>query len=691
MTKIAHMNDLGLAKHTDFAIDVGGTFTDLVVRDNVSGNVRRTKVSTTPSDPSEGIRAVIKKAGINLPSVRRFFHGTTFGLNTILENKGARVGLITTRGFRDSLELGRIHWPMYQLHWDQPAPLIPRYLRHEVDERMRADGVVLRPLDEDGVRRAVEDLLANDVEAIAVCFLHSYAWAQHELRVGEILDREYPDLDYTLSHQVTQEYYEYERTATTVVDAAVKPRMVRYLSRLESALEDEGFDGTFFVTRCDGGVMSGSEAKRHNVQTLMSGPASGVMGAVALGRSMGESNLITFDMGGTSVDSALIVDGSPTFGSVADVSGIPLLTPVIDIATIGAGGGSIAWIDQGGVLNVGPQSASAQPGPICVSRGGTEPTFTDAALVSGLLDAENFLGGEIALDIEAARAGIKRVIADPLGLSVEEAASGIIALTEAKCAAMLDDIGLGKGYDPRTFALVAYGGGGSLVASAVASRMQIGKVIIPPAPGTFSAWGMLTLDIVHDFSRTLIARLDALQGSEVVDAFAELHARAVDRLDAERVELDRRQTYMYLDMRYDAQEHSITVPIGAKQLEMQDFDGLRALFNERHEATYGYAMEEEVELVGLRVRAVGSLDKPRVTSSVVGAGSDGQAFIGRRTAWHRESGGQLEWSIFNRDLLETGDEVKGPAIVEEAAATTLVAPGQRLTVDTYGNMILEKI
>ncbi len=273
---------------------------------------------------------------------------------------------------------------------------------------MRTDGVVLRPLDEDGVRAAIDALVADGVEAIAVCFIHAYAWPDHERRVGEILEAEYPDLGYTLSHEVTREYYEYERTATTVVDASVKPRMVQYVSRLEEHLDAEGFNGTFFVTRCDGGVMSGGETKRHAVQALTSGPASGVMGAVALGQSLGERNLIAIDMGGTSLDAALIVDGSPTFDSQVELGGTPLLVPVIEIASIGAGGGSIAWIDDSGMLCVGPQSAGAQPGPICVSRGGTEPTFTDAALVSGLLNADNFLGGEIALDVAAARRGIER-------------------------------------------------------------------------------------------------------------------------------------------------------------------------------------------------------------------------------------------------------------------------------------------
>jgi N-methylhydantoinase A len=673
----------------DFAVDVGGTFTDLVARDNATGEIRRAKVPTTPSDPSQGILAVTRKADVALPGVRRFFHGTTFGLNTVLEGKGAKLGLITTRGFRDILEIARMEWPMYQLHWDQPEPMIPRYLRREVNERMRADGKVLTPLDEEEVRAAVRFLLADGVESIAVCFLHAYAFPEHEQRVGEILEADFPGVDYTLSHAVTPEYREYERTATTAVDAAIKPRMTRYLTSLERGLESEGFGGGFFVTRCDGGVMTVGEAKRQSVRTLLSGPASGVMGAVALGRQVGVPNLIAIDMGGTSLDAALIVDHDPAFSPVVELSGIPMLMPVIEIASIGAGGGSIAWIDAAGNLNVGPQSASAEPGPVCYGKGGTEPTFTDAALTSGLLDSENFLAGEIALDAEAARDAVQRVVGEPLGLSIEEAAGGIVTVTEALMAAMLEEIGIGKGYDPRTFALVAYGGGGSLVAGALATRLQIPKVIVPRSPATFSAWGMLTLDIVHDFSRTSISRLDELGLDDLLATLGELQAQAGERLAAEGVDPERRQGLPSIDMRYDGQEHTLTIPLGGAFLDSPDRAELRRMFDERHRIAYGYSMEDPIEVVAYRVRAVGTLDKPRTPDLEVGSESSEHARVGERSAFHRESGGRLEWGVYDRELLQAENVVHGPAIVEEGTATTLVAPHQRLTVDVLGNLVIE--
>ena len=673
----------------DFAVDVGGTFTDLVARDIETGAIRRAKVPTTPADPSQGILSVTRKAGVPLPDVRRFFHGTTFGLNTVLEGKGAKIGLITTRGFRDVLEIARMEWPMYHLHWDQPEPMVPRYLRREVDERMRADGTVLVELDEKGVRAAVRMLLAEGVESIAVCFLHAYAFPEHERRTGEIIESEFPGVDYTLSHLVTPEYREYERTATTAVDAAIKPRMTHYLARLEEGLEAEGFAGGFLVTRCDGGVMSVGEAKRQSVRTLLSGPASGVMGAVALGRQVGVPNLIAIDMGGTSLDAALIVDYDPALSPVVELSGIPMLMPVIEIASIGAGGGSIAWIDAAGNLNVGPRSAGAEPGPACYGKGGTEPTFTDSALTSGLLDADNFLTGEIQLDVAAARDAVERVVGEPLGLSVEDAASGIVTLTEALMAAMLEEIGIGKGYDPRTFALVAYGGGGSLVASALAARLQIPKVIVPRSPATFSAWGMLTLDIVHDFSRTSISRLEAVGVEDLLAALGELQAQAAERLAAEGVDPERRQGIPSIDMRYDGQEHTLTIPLGTAFLESPSLDELRRMFDHRHQVAYGYSMEDPIELVAFRVRAVGTLDKPQTSELQAGSESSDHARIGARTAFHRASGGRLDWTVYDRELLQAGNVVRGPAIVEEGTATTLVAPHQRLSVDVFGNLVID--
>ena len=671
-----------------FAVDVGGTFTDLVVLDAESGEVAYAKSPTTPAQPADGVLNAIDKSELSLPQAETFFHGTTLGINTMLEHKGALTGLITTRGFRDVLEIARMAWPMYQLHWDQPKPLVPRYLRKEVTERIGPDGTILTPIDDDDVRAAATALVDEGVESIAVCFLHAYGFPAHEVRTGEIIAAEFPDMPVTLSHQVTREYREYERTSTTVSDAAIKPRMVSYIDSLEQSLAGEGFDGAFLITRCDGGVMSAAEAKERCIRTLISGPASGAMGVVALGRWLEMPNLIGADMGGTSFDASLIVDGKPMLSSNTKVEGLPLLVPVIDVATIGAGGGSIAWIDSGGALNVGPQSAGAAPGPICYGQGSTEPTFTDAALISGLLDAENFLGGEISLDADAARAGITERIAEPLGIDLDEAASGIVALTEAKMAATLEELTIGKGLDPREFTLVVYGGGGSLVAGALASRLQIPTVIVPTSPATFSAWGMLTLDVVHDFALTQIANLESVEAGDVATRFSKLEAEAHEALEREGIAEPQRALLHSIDMRYEGQEHTITLPLGAELIANVDLAELRSSFDELHEVTYGYSMEDPVEVTGYRIRAVGTLEKPTRPSVERGDASASAAHIGTRDALHRESGGRFIWDVYARDRLLAGNRLTGPAIVGESSATTVVPPGYELTVDELGNLLM---
>ncbi|MBM3677452.1 MAG: hydantoinase/oxoprolinase family protein [Actinobacteria bacterium] len=671
-----------------FGVDVGGTFTDLVVLDAETGDVSFAKAPTTPHDPTEGVLAAIAKSDLDLRSASAFFHGTTLGINTVLEHKGAKTGVITTRGFRDVLEIARMGWPMYQLHWDQPPPLVPRVLRREVSERVRADGTVLTPFAEDEVLAEARRLVEEGVASIAVCFLHSYAFPQHERRAGQLIRKAFPGVAVTLSHQVTQEYREYERTATTVADAMIKPRMAGYLDHLGQRLRRKKFDGAFLITRCDGGVMGAREARERPIRTLISGPASGAMGGATLARWLEIDNLICADMGGTSFDAALIIGGEPSISPVTRIESLPLLVPVIELATIGAGGGSIAWIDAGGALNVGPQSAGADPGPICYGKGGVAPTFTDAALVSGVLDGSRFLGGEIALDLSAARDGIRTRIAEPLGLSVDEAAAGIVTLTEAKMAATLEELTIGKGLDPREFSLLAYGGGGPVVATALASRLGIPRVIVPSSPGTFSAWGALTLDVVHDFARTSLGSLATLRPREVTSSFAALEKRAQAALEREKVPSRKRVLLRSIDMRYEGQEHTLTLPVDRRFVTTPRLDRLREEFDARHEVVYGYSMADPVEVTAYRIRAVGSLEKPRPKPLPRGRADAVSARIGSRRVLHRESGGRREWAVFERSRLRAGNRITGPAIVEEPASTTLVGPGQELSVDTLGNLVI---
>jgi N-methylhydantoinase A len=665
------------------AVDIGGTFTDLIVA-GAGGEVRLAKVPTTPDDPAAGVRNALERAGIELAAVSRFFHGTTLGVNTLLEGKGAPTGLITTRGFRDVLEIGRMTWPMYRLHWEKPPPVIPRRFRHEVAERLRADGTVLEALDEDAARAAARSLLDAGVESVAVCFLNAYANPVHEARAAELLAAEFPELAVTVSHELTREFREYERATTTAVDAIVRPRLARYLGSLRGALEDGGLAGPLLITRSDGGVMGVDEARRRGVRTLLSGPASGVMGVSALAAALGLPDVIAADMGGTSFDAALVVGGEPVIASATRIRDAPLLMPVVEMATIGSGGGSIARIDAAGALEVGPESAGAVPGPICYGRGGTEPTFTDAAVVSGLLDPGSFLGGELPIDRDAARRGIEERIAQPLGLDAVDAASGIVALAEAKMAATLEEITVGKGFDPREFALVAYGGGGPLVANALAARLGIPTVVVPILPGAFSAWGMLTLDLVRDFSVTRIARLDDVAASELETTFVALEAEATAAFDADGVPAELRRSLRSIDMRYENQEHSLTVRAADRLAP----EALRQAFDVQHEATYGYAMRDPVEIVTYRVRGVAALDKPSHPAPRRRDGQVERARKGTRTATHRESGGRREWTVYDRALLDPGDALAGPAIVEEPSATTVVLPGSAASVDRIGNLVI---
>lgn len=668
-------------------VDVGGTFTDIVVLETSTGVVRLAKSPTTPANPAEGVINAIRKAGVDLRDVSAFFHGTTLGINTVLQDNGARTGLLTTQGFRDAIELRGLVWPPYRLHWEQPPPLVRRSWRMEVRERMLAGGEVLVPLDEEDVLAAARALVDEGVEAIAVCYLHAYRNPTHEIRTREIVEQAFPAISLSLSHEISREYREYERSVTTIIDAQIRRRMVDYFNLLEEHLTLSGDSAKLLITRSDGGVMSVAEAKSRTIRTLVSGPASGIMGAAHLGRQLGLDRIVAIDMGGTSFDAALIVDNEPVLRSKGEVHGLPLLMPVIDLVTIGAGGGSIASVDSGGALNVGPESAGADPGPVCYAKGGQAPTFTDAALISGILDPEFFLGGEIRLDVEGAREAIRSEVADPLGLSILEAASGIVALTEAKMAATLEDLTVGRGYDPRGFALVAYGGGGPIVAAALAARLGISTTVVPQSSSTFSAWGMLTLDVVHDFATTSLSRLDEFDLRYLEATFAELSKEANDSLAREGIPPEDRREVLSVDMRYEGQEHTLIVGVGEQGPQGLDAEGLRRSFEVAHQAAYGYVLTVQVELVAYRVRAVGSLPKVQLSGSAGATGQD--PVVGSRSVIHRESGDEASWRVLSRDLMPPDDRFDGPLIVEDATTTCVVPPGFTARVDHYSNIILE--
>jgi N-methylhydantoinase A len=670
------------------ACDVGGTFTDVVVLDNTTGNISYAKAPTVPGRPAQGLRNAIAKALSSLADVEAFFHGTTLGINTVLEGKGATTGFIATKGFRDILEIARMRWPAFLMHYDKPKPLVPRYLCRDVTERMAADGQELEPLAEEEVRRVAAELVSEGVEAIAVCLLNAYAHPQHEKRLGEIIRSAHPDIAIALSHEVSREYREYERASTTIIDATIKKRMANYIDDLDSWLRKGGFNGSLLVTRCDGGVMSAAESKLQPVRTLISGPASGVMGCVQMSRWLQLPNVIGIDMGGTSFEASIIIDGEAVTSPQTHLHDIPLLMPVVELATIGAGGGSIAWIDSGGALNVGPQSAGADPGPICYGTGGTEPTVTDAAVVSGLLDPSRFLGGDMRLDVEAARSGIKERISDRLNISVAEAATGIFALAQSKMGATLEEMTIKKGLDPRNFVLLAYGGGGPLVACALAEQHSIPSVLVPLSPGTFSAWGALSLDVVHDFSATSVMPLETLEAARFEDAFSQLCEQAQTVLAREGIPHEQRKLLLSIDMRYEGQEHVLPVPVDQGLAVRLDRQQLRSLFDARHLAAYGYTTTDEAEVTTYRVRAVGTLSKPeRKVVERAGDASE-SARVGSRRVRHAGKDGECEYAIYDRARLKAGHRVRGPAIIEEMTSTTVVPATRELVVDAYGNLII---
>jgi N-methylhydantoinase A len=671
------------------ACDVGGTFTDLVVLDETTGTVAFAKAPTVPERPAEGLRNVISKSDLSVPATTAFLHGTTLGINTVLEKKGARPGLIATKGYRDVLEIARMWWPTFAMHYEKPAPLIPRYLCKEVTERLTADGEELQPVDDDEVRRAVADLIDEGVEAIAVCLLNAYAHPQHETHVGQIIRSEFPNVAVTLSHEVSREYREYERAVTTVIDATIRKRMADYIDELDGWLGQEGFDGGLFITRCDGGVMSAESAQRRPVRTLISGPASGVMGCVQMSRWLDLPNVIGIDMGGTSFEASIITDGEAVTSPRTELHGFPVLVPVVELATIGAGGGSIAWIDSAGALEIGPHSAGADPGPICYGNGGTEPTVTDAALVSGLLSPHKFLGGDLELDLEAARSGIQTKIAEPLGVSVTEASTGVLAVAQVKMAATLEEVTLKKGFDPRRFTLLAYGGGGPLVACALAEQLEVPRVLVPTSPGTFSAWGALTLDVVHDFSATAVMALDDVDPEELRSTFARLCEQGDEELAREAVSPDRRTLLLSIDMRYDGQEHVLSVPVGEGLSADLDPRRLRAKFDARHSAAYGYTTTDPTEVTTYRVRAVGALRKPQRGSLEAAAGEAvAPTPTGSRQVSDYRGGGVSDYAIYDRALLKAGHRFIGPAIVDEATSTTVVPETREVAVDNLGNLVI---
>jgi N-methylhydantoinase A len=673
---------------TRVGVDVGGTFTDLIFYDDASGEVRVAKEPTTPAAPEEGVVAAVRAAvpAERLPSTRYFLHGTTSGLNALLERKGATVGLLATRGFRDVLEIRRgDRDEMYNLFWSPPPPLVPRRLRLPVTERVLADGTVHTPLDEADVRQALTVFAEEGVDCVAVAFINAYANPAHELEAERILRELGFAGEISLSHRVSGEYREYERTCTTVIDAYVRPYMTAYLRRLEGRLAEAGLRGELLVTRSGGGSMSFGEAEQRPYETIQSGPVAGAEGGAELARELGLGDVITADVGGTSFDTSLVTDGRPAVLFEGKVVGLPLQTPWVDVRSIGAGGGSIAYVDVGGLLRVGPQSAGADPGPAAYGRGGTEATVTDAAFALGML-AEGELAGGIRLDLERAHAALEP-LAERLRLGLEEVARGIVTIVTANMANAIREITIERGQDPRRATLMAFGGAGPLFATLLARELEIGEIVVPPYAGNFSAWGLLGSDLTRTAARTRIMRLDddaiAEANRILAELFAELSARGNGAGGESLQEVG-------LDMRYAGQEHtlSVSVPAAGGRISAAAAQ-VHELFTRDYERTFALTMDEAVEIVHVRA-TLRTLLPRRAEERRAAAGSrDGRPARSHESFSFTRSE-RLPFQVLERASLAPGATLAGPAILLEDTATTFVDAGFEARVDPSGCLFLRE-
>ena len=677
-------------------IDVGGTFTDIVLIDDVSGQIHYTKVLTTHDDLAEGVIGGIDKilgmVGAGFDRINYMVHGTTIGTNALIERKGARTGLITTQGMRDVLEIGRIERPaagLYDIFVDTPLPLVPRYLRLDVKERVGADGQVVVPLDEESAREAVSFLKDQGVESIAVTLLFSFRNPVHEKRLQEICQSMFPEAAVSISSEIAPEFREFERTSTTVIDAYLAPVVERYIDNLEGQLRDRYGDVDLRIMQASGGSMTTEMAKYRAVNIVNSGPAGGALAAAYVGRLTGDRQVVSVDMGGTSFDVGVIDRGEPRVAPESQFEGFPVKIPILDVQAIGAGGGSLAWIDEGGALNVGPESAGSEPGPACYGLGGERPTVTDANLVLGRLNPDYFLGGEMKLYPELAEKAIRQHVAEPLVVSLEEAAGGIIRVVNANMERAISVNSTEKGFDVREFALLAFGGAGPLHAVELAQDLDMKRVVVPPYAGTFSAVGLLVANTRYDYASTVAKNEKELTPEELLAAFKELETQGRDQLKEQNVPEDQIEIVWSVDLRYEGQSYELSTPVMRKELLTQaDIKEIVDLFHDLHYRIYAYgSVDEMVEFINLRVAAIGKVLEVSLAHS--GAG-DGDAEIARKGSRpvHFPTEGFIDTTIHDRALLRPGHVVSGPALVEEMASTTVLTPGVEGTVDEYGNILV---
>lgn len=685
-------------------VDVGGTFTDLVLVDDETGSIALNKVPTTAEDPSlgtiSGALELCKSAGVAPAAVQQFFHGTTIATNIVLEHNGAKTGMITTEGYRDILHIARHKRPhnfsiQQDLPW-QTHPLVRRRHRLPVRERVLAPkGEVAKPLDEAQVRDAVRKLKASGVEAVAVCFMFSFLNPEHEKRVGEILRKEWPEVYLSLSHEIIPQYREYERFSTTCLNAYVGPKTARYVHNLDQALKQNQFRGELHLMQSSGGVATAKGAVQRPVTLLMSGPVAGLIGGIWAGRLAGFENVITLDVGGTSADIGVAPGGRMTMKHLLDtkIGDYQAMIPMVDIDTIGAGGGSIAYVDPGGLFRVGPRSAGALPGPCCYDRGGELPTSTDCNAVLGRLNPDNFLGGKMKLRVERSCSAIESRLCEPLGMTLEQAALGAIKILNHGMIQSIELNSVRKGYDPREFALVAFGGAGPLQACEVALELSIPLVVIPPNPGLTSALGLLATDLSYDYSLTQLQLLSSPDVDKIKRDYEALEALAAAQLRADGMGGERTLLSRIAECRYQGQGYELRVQAPAGAVDARFVESLREAFHRVHEREYSrFFPDKDIELVNIRVVGVGKIPDLRPLELPAGSPEpERDALVSRRDVVFDENGKPVTLSTphYDRARLKAGNVIRGPAIVEQVDTTTLILPGLVAEVHPSGSLLIQ--
>ncbi|RJS58726.1 hydantoinase/oxoprolinase family protein [Bacillus sp. PK3_68] len=673
------------------ATDIGGTFTDLVYVDE-NGFVGVAKSNTTPPNFEKGVLDVIEKAGIKSEQLSMFIHGTTVIINALTERKGAKMGLITTEGFRDILEIARGNRPdLFNVRYKKPEPFVERHLRLEVSERLNYKGEILSPLHREDIERCVDYFKKEGVEAIAVSYMHSYVNPAHEIETVKIIKELWPEVFVTASSDITKEWREYERTNTAVLNAYVQPAATTYIDKLDKKLREQTEIDQRYIMQSNGGTTRFNSAKAAPINMVESGPVAGIFGAAVLGELIGEKNIIAFDIGGTTAKCSLIENGEVKVSTDYYIerdsrnAGYPIKAPVVDIVEIGNGGGSIAWIDDAGSLKVGPQSAGAMPGPVAYGLGGTAPTTTDANLLTGRLSPKNF---DYDVDMDHVKEVIQKKIGDQFEISAEEAALGIIRIANSNMLNALKLISIRKGHNPQDFTLLAFGGGGSMHAPALALELGVKKVIVPIASPVFSAWGMLMTDLRHDYIQTYIKRINELSLAEMDAQWEEIEKQALTYYEAEGMEAGTIEFHRFADMRYLGQEHTVKVPVPNGKWTEEDKQAIIEKFHELHEKNYTFKLvDSPTEIVNLHVTAFGKVPKP-VIGKITREGSIEEAKKETRDVYFEQKG-WVSTPVYDRDKLPPNEVVHGPAVIEEKAAVTVIYEGQQLHLDDFGNIIIE--